>query len=636
LGKKTVKKALVPAVQKSPMVIALEQADAYFDQKKYEESLSYYEIAADLGSAPAQNAVGIFRFAHERYDEAVRLFYSAMKQGDPDAMHNLAVCYEGGFGVPHYLPYAMCLYTQAMLRGNARACESLNNFLIEQADILAQRLLESHASAFQEVLGNHLTLALVHDPIMAPIQLLKHPSNRAIVVGILRRAQKKIAAGNATPHAIAAINELFTLEFVIYSRERQNNATEHLEIVYGEVFDLLKSFQQYQKYLEGKGSDFRAKEKVFENIFNKSKLIFLTTDQQEQVRAEFLKEINDPRWALSAACKKIATEFAHKISGKVAQMNILQPNAPADLDKQWTHALAPKLPIKTNEHSIESLRHPDNREMVKRIMYNTIRELMKSITTMQQALLLIAFLEFKEKVFGLDVAPLFFLKLCEDLNLACSNDLVWLLERLENVDCEQVNKPNGFYTIMNKVLLDKDISIVKNILNDLRATLKNMLSVIHASIPRAQFRQQTEYTLSSYHMALVAFEYQRTQEIHPIVKVLLTKEDLHNTQNWPNIFKELPLPPENTDRFTFTSEAIWFVTTYASTALIQLPEHHDNLKKNHIFFIQLIEMYDAYLIQLGHGAQVKIPLAPVFESKSIPLTAAVSQQGGPGLRLELK
>jgi uncharacterized protein len=85
------------------------------------------EEAARLGHAKATYALATWHlfgkepFVRRDYDEAVRLLRLAAAAGVPDAMYDLAVCYEKGKGVAKDEREAFENYLRAAIRDDAKA-----------------------------------------------------------------------------------------------------------------------------------------------------------------------------------------------------------------------------------------------------------------------------------------------------------------------------------------------------------------------------------------------------------------------------------------------------------------------------------------------------------------------------------
>ncbi len=582
----------------------LEEGDKLFDQKNFAEAKIKYQQAVLSGSAAARNNLGIIAVINDEYNDAYRLFYEAMLAGDVDALHNLGACYEYGIGAPEYIPCAIHYYARASMAGNDPATKTFENYIKAQAQELANTLLASETSQITDIIESKIIQSVIPDNVMTPFQLLKHPTNRKVVTSILREAQKCIVK-STSPKVLAILSQLFRYEFVIH--DYRYNSDRNLGINWGKVYDLIKEFQRYQNYLEKNRA---SKANVFKSIFNTLKIEFLTSTQRKFIYNDFLVEINNEDWQLSDACKRLAKEFASMIIGAKPPISILEIlDVNTDLDNQLARAVIPKLPYKANLKTIEIFKHPENREIVENVLDEAVDTLMRSLT-IGNAVKLIALLEFKDKIFGLEIAPLFFMKILHDLKLVCPSNMIWVLERLENISCQNVRDSNGFYTIMDRMVAVIDPNSVDDILKELSHAITNMVTAIHATSPNTVLWKQARHILAEYRMALIAYMYQRTNQLDPIVEIMSKENDLSARNNWPVIFSKLPRPPEGVDRLTFTSDAMWFVTTLKGSKLIVLNDTHSNLLKNVNHLQNFIESYDTYLIQLEKGTNTSKKITP--------------------------
>ena len=105
------------------------------DSVVYEKALEYFQKAADMGFADAQNALGVMYFygyGVERSDEKAMEYYRlAADQGLGKALFNLGVAYEWGYGVDQDYEKAMEYYRQAADQGSTGALVSIG-YLYDQ------------------------------------------------------------------------------------------------------------------------------------------------------------------------------------------------------------------------------------------------------------------------------------------------------------------------------------------------------------------------------------------------------------------------------------------------------------------------------------------------------------------------
>lgn len=602
----------------------LQEADELYDQKKYDEAeIKYLEVAQDNG--PAKNTLGILALRKDEHDKAFRFFCEAALLNDADGLNNVAYCYENEVGTPASTPHVIYYLMRAVMLRNDSNVQILKEYLEEYAQNMISMLMSAHDSECTHIIESNIAQALVPHPIKSAYQILKLPNNRKIVVDILRLAQK-IAVKNPSKNSLAVVKALFKYEFII--QDHKLEVAEDLNIIWAEVYDLMNAFKQYENYFE-KNNKHDSKVKIFASIIKKSKLSFLTNGQCQKVKADFLVEIEHVGWALSTKHKQIAREFAEKIQGADALIDITDLlNLPENSENQLTSAIVLKLPEKSNDEMIEVMRLPNNKMAVTQIIDNNIRILMQAMS-MGAAVKLIALLEFKEKIFGLEIAPLFFMKLLNDLELVYSNNLVWLLDCLENVDCTDVNQSSGFFTIMRKVLSYQNPEDVPKILHDLNYALVNLINKIDAEHPNPSYQwQKTKSILASYCMAIIAFGYLITKAIHPLVMQLINHENLDKKQMWPALIASLPAPSKGDYQYTYTANAIWFVTTCVSTSLMDMPKDlHETIKTQQKILFCLIEAYDALHNKLKTAnSATKVPTKTMIKADESSTSQTASSE----------
>jgi len=588
----------MPKNAKNSFTKIFQEAERLFTEGRYAEAKAEYIKILDKGDSHVANALGIIAFIYEQYDEASQMFYRAFLQNDADGAHNLAVCYEHGFSVFLYLPIALYYYAESASKGNASANSTLTEYFASQGKLLGDLLQKAEVSEYVSVIETHILQSLSADPIMSPFQILKHPINRRVVTGILRQAQKYLVQFNAM-NALLAISQLFRYEFVLHDFDNEHRANE--VIIITKASELIILIEQYGTYLNKKRNDRAAQMKVFQSILKSAKINLLTRMQQQAIGDAFLKAINDEKCDLSGDNKHWARMLAPMIATQSSGIDMLQIlNTLNNSEEQLESAFVKQLPVQSNGKNLDTLLHPDNLALIKSVLHEACMSLANTLT-MANAVKLIALLEFKEKIFGLDIAPLFFMKLLHDLKLICSSNLVWILERLENVDCINVNSINGFYTLLNKIINALPSDQIENELVNLSSALTNMVTTIHATQQPTFAWETARSTVGQYRMAMIAYMYQRTQQLHPIVEMMSKVNDLSAKNTWPTIFSTIPRPAEGVDRLTYTSDAIWFVTTFLTSKIPDLQETNPNLKKNAAYLLDFIESYDTYLLILEKG-----------------------------------
>jgi TPR repeat protein len=112
----------------------------------YTKAFKWFEAAANLGFAAAQNNLGNCYFegrgVYKNYKKAFEFYQLAANQGHADAQYNLGMTYEYGKGVDKDLKKAYELYQQAVKQGNSDAKIRLTS-LIEEHPTVA--LLVEHS-----------------------------------------------------------------------------------------------------------------------------------------------------------------------------------------------------------------------------------------------------------------------------------------------------------------------------------------------------------------------------------------------------------------------------------------------------------------------------------------------------------
>ena len=98
-------------------------------EKDYEKAVEYYEKAAELENAAAQNNLGLcYENGHgvlQDYKEAVKWYRKAAEQGNTVAQYNLGHCYANGIGVPRDYKEAVKWYRKAAEQGDTAAQNNL-------------------------------------------------------------------------------------------------------------------------------------------------------------------------------------------------------------------------------------------------------------------------------------------------------------------------------------------------------------------------------------------------------------------------------------------------------------------------------------------------------------------------------
>lgn len=92
------------------------------------EALYWSEKASAQNYVPASYIVGyIYDSKFQDYVSAAKYYRSAADGGNTDAMNNLGLLYESGYGVPKDINKSLALYRKAAESGNCFACYNLGN-----------------------------------------------------------------------------------------------------------------------------------------------------------------------------------------------------------------------------------------------------------------------------------------------------------------------------------------------------------------------------------------------------------------------------------------------------------------------------------------------------------------------------
>lgn len=85
----------------------------------------YYQAAVDLGSVEAMTALGVYYWEHARSirdrKKALHLYRRAARSNEPNALHNIGVCYSTGRIVRRSLPLAYSFFLRAAKLGHIEA-----------------------------------------------------------------------------------------------------------------------------------------------------------------------------------------------------------------------------------------------------------------------------------------------------------------------------------------------------------------------------------------------------------------------------------------------------------------------------------------------------------------------------------
>lgn len=76
-------------------------------------ALEWYKKASSLGNAHAMNNLGFFKVMQHEFEFALELLQQAANTGSIDALYNIALVYEKGYGVPISVETAFKYYIKA-------------------------------------------------------------------------------------------------------------------------------------------------------------------------------------------------------------------------------------------------------------------------------------------------------------------------------------------------------------------------------------------------------------------------------------------------------------------------------------------------------------------------------------------
>ena len=165
------------------------EALKYDKEKQYEKSLQLYLMAADLGSALAQNNVGYSYLFGEGtakdFAKAVYWFEKSAAQNFAGAYNNLGLCYSNGFGVVQDKYKALECYQKAADLGSKKALENIEaikKYLELHPEI--KKPLDNHPEIPQtpispvEELNGLIGLDNVKQDVMEMVQLLEYQKKR--------------------------------------------------------------------------------------------------------------------------------------------------------------------------------------------------------------------------------------------------------------------------------------------------------------------------------------------------------------------------------------------------------------------------------------------------------------------------
>ena len=99
----------------------------YEKDNNFEEALSCYKKAAELGLPEAQHKLGSIYYSAKSFDEAFKWYKKAAEQGHAEALTNLGLMYYNGYGVEKNIDEALKWLKKAADKGDERAKENLES-----------------------------------------------------------------------------------------------------------------------------------------------------------------------------------------------------------------------------------------------------------------------------------------------------------------------------------------------------------------------------------------------------------------------------------------------------------------------------------------------------------------------------
>lgn len=144
------------------------------------EAMKWYRMAADRGSAEAQNSVGSGLQTEKRYAEALSWYEKSSAQGHALATNNLAYFYDLGLGVKQDRRKGFELYSRAADLGWAEAMWNIANMYgagqLGKKDMVSACVWVMRARKFsapqEHQLQNHISQAILQlERMLSPDQL---------------------------------------------------------------------------------------------------------------------------------------------------------------------------------------------------------------------------------------------------------------------------------------------------------------------------------------------------------------------------------------------------------------------------------------------------------------------------------
>ncbi len=166
----------------------------------------------------------------EDYPSAIKLFNQAAQQGHIEACYQLARCFEYGYGTKSHMGCAVFFYVRAAFKKHDLAIKALDRCLNHEGQLLLAKLDKNEPNEYQKIIKETLLAALMPEVMFADEQILKHPTNRAAVIGILRKTQEEILLREDVQNHLGKLIALFQFEFEILGIEVNLELNEQVEV----------------------------------------------------------------------------------------------------------------------------------------------------------------------------------------------------------------------------------------------------------------------------------------------------------------------------------------------------------------------------------------------------------------------
>ncbi len=125
-----IKEILLSASVNTPQ----DKGEDAFNEKDYEQALTWYRKAADQGNASAQVSIGyMYALGHgvpQDYEQALAWYRKAADQGSALAQSSIGTMYDRGHGVPQDYEQALAWYRKAADQGSALAQSSIGTMYV--------------------------------------------------------------------------------------------------------------------------------------------------------------------------------------------------------------------------------------------------------------------------------------------------------------------------------------------------------------------------------------------------------------------------------------------------------------------------------------------------------------------------